>query len=173
MSPHYGISLLHRHFEMNANEVLVERDSVSTPWPMPLGTSSFMGGHISPRSWLYDRDGATLRPYEFSFHVGDKTPVVEGFNDFVSDLHVVLEAYGLTSLLGLSRLRPEDYIFDEQKRMEKTFGRANMIFDLPNSLFEQIGKETATALWLFKPSGEAGIRTMVCFSGCNCGKQAE
>jgi hypothetical protein len=49
----FGISLLHRHFDMSPNEILIEHGLVLTPWSMPPDPVNFMDGRIVPRSWYF------------------------------------------------------------------------------------------------------------------------
>ncbi|KAI0398871.1 hypothetical protein F4802DRAFT_613296 [Xylaria palmicola] len=171
----FGIGLLHSHFDMDDDEILVEHGSTSTPWKVPQDPTNFMAGHIVPRSWCFESgsDITRLRAYEFAFqsHNGDEDNVVVGLEahqDFIQDLYRILEKNDLTSTLGLMAISP-DYLprhGREVVKCERTFGRANVVFNIgPNDLDD---KEKRTSIWVFGRPNNSRHEAMLCFSGCMC-----
>lgn len=139
MAKTYGVILLHRHFELKANEVLVDVNGCSTAWTLPSPAASLdsgivfekYGGFIRPRSWLVS--GGKLRPYEFFFdnavdkskqRFASESPHFE--LAFVKQFISMLAANGLDSVLGLYLLSEA-----EENLVEVTEGFANVTF--PNT----------------------------------------
>jgi hypothetical protein len=168
------MGLLHRHFDMTADEVLVEHGPTSAPWTLPPDPLNFMGGRIAPRSWCFADDSGDLRPYEFGFEPHDelkRSEVIdlECHGDFIAELRTVLEKHQLTPILGLVALPPEYLPTSvEQKKVmcEKTFGRANVVFEVgAEAMYE---KDKRTSIWTFGKFANGGRESMLCFSGCIC-----
>ncbi len=176
MAPVFGIGLLHRHFDLNPDEILVEHGSTSTPWPVPPDPLNFMGGRIVPRSWYFPTASSEPRPYEFGFERHDEvvrpaSADPESHAAFVADLREILNKHSLTSLLGLVALSP-DYLPTEAQTMikcEKTFGRANVVFELGAEALTD--KDKRTSIWTFGKFTRGGCESMLCFSGCLCRPQ--
>lgn len=59
-----GVGLLHRHFDLNGSEKLVEFNNISLPWNSDNG-DGHNGGKVLPNAWVV-RDGKLI-PYEFYF----------------------------------------------------------------------------------------------------------
>lgn len=172
----FGIGLLHRHFDMDEDEILVEHGSTSTPWKVPQDPINFMAGRIVPRSWRFDdAGGGTARPqaYEFGFepHSGDSNDAdVAAHQTFIEELYGILEKNGLISTLGLMAV-PPDYLPShgrEVVKCERTFGRANVVFDIgPDGL---VDKDKRTSIWVFDRPNNSRHEAMLCFSGCFCSR---
>lgn len=102
-----GLLILHKHFDMEADERLVEYGPVATPWKIP-GSGSVFGGRLVPRCWAL-KDG-DLYPTEFGFvpgteAAGQPTYPEPSFDpDFVQELNSLLEEEGLTDVFGLTVL---------------------------------------------------------------------
>ncbi|KAI1733388.1 hypothetical protein F4680DRAFT_46796 [Xylaria scruposa] len=170
----FGISLLHRHFDMDDDEVLVEHGSTSTPWKLPQDPTNFMAGRLVPRSWRFEagNEGAHLQAYEFGFqpHRSDDAAgnPVEAYSHFIQDLSSILANHSLISVLGLMVV-PSDYLPSpdhEQIKCERTFGRANVVFDIPPGDLDD--KEKRTSIWVYGRPNNVGAEAMLCFSGCLC-----
>lgn len=169
------MGLLHRHFDMADDEVLVEHGSTSTPWNIPPNPLNFMGGHIMPHSWHFADNSDTPRPYEFSFepHGEAKRPAAVNLDthaEFIDELRSTLVQHGLTSILGLVALAPE-YLPSDGKEIfhyEKTFGRANVVFEVGLDAMKE--KDKRTSVWVFGKGMEAGREGMFCMSGCICSR---
>lgn len=172
MASKFGLGLVHRHFDMSDKEILVEHGATSTPWAIPTDPSNFMEGQIIPRSWHFGEDADAPKPYEFAFQRRGETkwPAMNQDLDaaFVEELREALQQHGLMSILGLVAL-PADYVTAEHPTRvlcEKTFGRANVVFELgPEAMLD---KEKRTSVWTFGKFARGGRESMLCFSGCMC-----
>jgi hypothetical protein len=158
---------------MTPDEVLVERGAISTPWPIPPDPQNFMDGRIVPRSWYFPDSSDTPQPYEFAFERHDEGKCSASADPqahamFIAELHEVLKNHSLTSILGLVALSP-DYLPTENRakiKCEKTFGRANIVFDVDSETLNE--KDTRTSIWTFGKLISGGRESMVCFVGCQC-----
>ncbi|KAK7428347.1 hypothetical protein QQZ08_005104 [Neonectria magnoliae] len=110
----FGIGLLHRHFDMDKDGILVKHSSTSTPWKLPQDPVNFMGGRIVPRSWRFGlgSGNASLQAYEFSFQPnqgdGDGDNVDPTTHQaFIEELYGILEKNDLGSTLGLIAVSPD------------------------------------------------------------------
>ncbi|KAK7398604.1 hypothetical protein QQX98_012013 [Neonectria punicea] len=173
----FGIGLLHRHFDMDEDEILVEHGSTSTPWKLPQDPGNFMAGRIVPRSWRFGpgSGNASLQAYEFGFQPnqddGDGDNVdPTAHQAFIEELYGILEKNDLGSTLGLMAVSP-DYLPShgrEVVKCERTFGRANVVFDIgPDG---QADKDKRTSIWVFGRPNNSRHEVMLCFSGCNCSR---
>ena len=134
---------------MNETERLVEFGPVSMPWSLRPGDSKLVGGTIQPRSWMF-RNGDVV-PYEFGYNESVGPAVYADLPnkpEFFEQFGKVLEEEGLSDVLGLTLLgrRPANTI-----GMEKTFERANVMFNMSVEDFENEkkarGKEFIPAMW--------------------------
>ncbi|KAK5651599.1 hypothetical protein OQA88_11872 [Cercophora sp. LCS_1] len=85
-------------------------------------------------------------PYEFGFNEWGKPAVYKDLPDkpvFYAEFNTLLEEEGLTGLLGLTlltELKKEGVV-----KLEKTFGRSNVVFNVPESSGFEDNKETVPA----------------------------
>jgi hypothetical protein len=161
---------------MDDDEVLVEHRSTSTPWKLPQDPANFMAGRLVPRSWRFGTKGgeAHLEAYEFGFqpHRDNNATInlTETYVPFVQELYSILDKHGLTSTLGLTVVPSDPLLGPDRKviKCERTFGRANIVFDIaPNDLED---KEKRTSIWVFGRPSKVGVEAMICFSGCICAR---
>ncbi len=133
----YGISLLHRHFDIGRDEVLVDVNGTTTAWKayqsdLAMEDSRFerYGGFVAPHSWMVVGSGHIM-PYEFRFYNNNaEQPDVPSLSvepSFVDEFSAILREQGLDQVLGLCS-------FDREPRVrlvEVTEGEANITFPLP------------------------------------------
>lgn len=81
----YSACLIHRHYDLAADERNVEADGKA------VASKDFTG--LYPSSWIYS--GGTCYPYEYK-----RYPVPQPRAEFVAELGDVLEAHGVTDLVG-------------------------------------------------------------------------
>jgi len=117
----FGLILLHRHFDLDENERLVEYGGTSVPWRL-----SKSSGNIRPSNWLLTADGA-IRPYEFYYaSVRDEATEPDLANTaqqaFFNAFKDLLRKYNTEGLWGLCRYPGDDF----PGRVEVTEGRANI-----------------------------------------------
>jgi hypothetical protein len=122
-SRRFGIAVLHRHFDLEANERLVEVNNVATPWDV--ADPPRVGGTIVPTSWLFRED--KLIPYEYSFVGADKDkldthPQPSQFPAFLEELSAVLKKLRVQRYLALTVHPAPDF----KGAIEFTVGRANV-----------------------------------------------
>jgi hypothetical protein len=163
----FGLILLHRHFDLDANERLVDYGGTSVPWRL-----SKTSGNIRASCWLLSVDGA-IRPYEFCY-ASSRDEVTEpdlanmDQQAFFSAFKKLLGKYNAEDLWGLCRYPGDDF----PGRVEVTEGRANInlkpedvshprlllscCYTLPDASLTNIGYEQypkdimlRTAAWFF------------------------
>jgi hypothetical protein len=174
LSGEYGISLLHRHFNIKDDEILVEVNGTTTAWKasgQELISDKAIdryGGHVIPHSWMVVDDGQ-LMPYEFRFRndESDLEPLgsVSG-SSFLQDFKELLCKHDLEKVLGLCSI-------DAQSKylLEVTEGDANITFPLPpGKNFSDI-EQAIPAAWghwseLGKSNGLAPFTMRGCFQMC-------
>jgi hypothetical protein len=126
MTAHFGVGLVHRHFDMAEHEILVECNGTSTPWAVKPGTLGFNGGTESlvwPVAWMLveeepeedrteDEQGNEVKhakwmPYEFAFSpVGGRDSYIVDVDSpayiaFLTEFTAALQASGFQDILGL------------------------------------------------------------------------
>lgn len=117
-----GMSLLHRHFDMDSSEMLVEYRGTSVPWER----GHNMAQKVRPSNWTVTADAA-CQPFEFEYSLDDDDCEMELLADpkvatFVNEFADLLYKEGLVGLFGLCRYPGDDF----KGRVEVTEGRANI-----------------------------------------------
>lgn len=165
-----AVCLIHRHFDMADDEKLVEYGAISTPWSYNQADDNMMGGSVKPRSWVFK--GGKMVAYEFGFNQWGQAPVYRDLPDkpaFYADFNTFLEQEGLNGLLGLTLLTDRKQA--GVVKVEKTFGRANIVFPMPDSWDQDNEKETVPAQWEYAPAvGDfvVPVKKLICSVGCVC-----
>lgn len=119
MQNHYGICLLHNHFQIGDDQRLVEHGHVSLPWNLDDDNIivSNLGGVIVPRSIrLFNGKPA---PFEFVF-VREEPKLDIGF---VADALHAIQDLGLHDVLGVRYFDT----YDPKYSVEITQGNANVM----------------------------------------------
>ncbi|KAE8393658.1 hypothetical protein BDV23DRAFT_180421 [Aspergillus alliaceus] len=131
MTQSFGLTLLHRHFNLKEHETLVETNGTSTPGGLQdtsiiPGRIGKYGGSIKPFSWIVVN--GRLVPYEYYF---DRSPATKSSPElgtaFVEDLSAILETHKLSNDLKFHLLGDVS-----QRQLEVTEGAANVAFPLDN-----------------------------------------
>lgn len=172
----FGLQLLHRHFPMNRNEILVEVERTSTPWNVKnLGDdASVMQGRVLPRSFRLsaDSDGPVFKPYEFRYILDGEEPLAnpnDTENDaFAEKLVEIFKKHSLENVLGINALTPEvkplrGFVGEPKWLWEKTIGRANIFFPI-----SELGKDSIEAIFVFSGANEGVGLAASCSSPCVC-----
>jgi len=147
----FGIILLHNHFSLDENEILVNIGSVAVPWKTPSLAEQLRD--VKGSAWRFTEQG--IAPYEFAYDVSS-LPDVSGFQPFISELRALLDRLGLTEKLGICVFTSED--LDSTTRVEFTQGRANIT--LPFDIAPEDGpNRSIEAVWQFDLSPELGTET--------------
>ncbi|KAL2819550.1 hypothetical protein BDW59DRAFT_151341 [Aspergillus cavernicola] len=144
----FGLTLVHRHFDVNENELLVESNGTTMPWTV-LDSASFYDddGTITPQSWAFLR--GRLMPFEFFFEPSfssPKDPSLDPFSGidsaFFREFESLLQQRHLDRTLGLSLLPrcPEPQI-------EITRERANLTFNISEDKFRNAPGEFTDVVW--------------------------
>ncbi|TKA65910.1 hypothetical protein B0A55_10495 [Friedmanniomyces simplex] len=153
MHDRYGVSLLHKHFDLAPNERLVEYHDVSTPWTLS-NTDDHeiptLGGYVVPQN--YKLEDGKLAPFEFAMQY-ERPNGTDAGPEFLRDLSRVLEEHNLTNVLGLRKRPPPSDL-----TLEVTQGRANIMVPPSAADGPAIG-----AFWTF---GEGVDEELSCFQIC-------
>ena len=115
-----GVSLLHRHFDLEDSEKLVEFNNISLPWKNHGNENS--GGRILPSAWAVRK--GRLTPYEYYYSPLGRDSAFD-FHPVESFVHQFVQAIGESNLertIGL-RLFPGTGFTGA---LELTEGRANI-----------------------------------------------
>lgn len=104
MDTTFGLSMLHRHFDIATNQKVVDYNGTSSPWSNIPGMEE-----PKPHLWAFDQDGL-LKPTEFRY-TKQKDDITFGQKEleFVTQLKEKLEQFGLTKLFGLARYPGDDF----------------------------------------------------------------
>ncbi|PWY69053.1 hypothetical protein BO70DRAFT_400113 [Aspergillus heteromorphus CBS 117.55] len=128
-----AVALLHRHFEMAANEKLVELGPVSSPWPIAAHEDSVVGGHILPHTWrVFENELQDAQKVQFSLA-------------FFKDFHQYVKKNGLENVIGITHIdHGRDASESDVQLMEITHGRNSIMVptiptsELPGPVFQTI-----------------------------------
>ncbi|KAL7275589.1 hypothetical protein RUND412_001467 [Rhizina undulata] len=138
----FGLTLLHRHFDMTPNEKLVEFRDLATPWILP-DSDEIFGGNIVPKCWAF-YDGE-LYPTEFGFNPsGENAFTKSTFHaEFVDELYQFLSHWDLKGVFGLVSFNHKEVT--SRRGIERTVGRVSITLPATDA-------ETSTgveAVWAF------------------------
>ena len=152
----FVLQLLHRHFDMDPNEKLVEYGPVQNPWPVAADQEFVQGGHVLPKSWRMYND--ELHPFEFQFFPATEQPRTPVFTKaFVNELRDVLLKTGLDNIVGISLTdpaadsKPDDLV-------EITIGRNSMMVPAGKAPAEGVDS-TVAAAWSFSRKADKNAQT--------------
>ncbi|KAF4992911.1 hypothetical protein FGRMN_6854 [Fusarium graminum] len=177
MTETFGVCLVHRHFPIKPDQILVETNGTATAWQLPQAHSSGQdpslcykkyGGLIKPLSWTVDDDG-TFRPYEFFLERDTADCLTSSvpntaFQDFLSnnqqffvEFRQCLDSHNLRGILGLRLIREGE---SQILTLEVTEEFANITFPLPPHLklseLDRMGGLEAT--WVYPaPDTDQGL----------------
>ncbi|RDL30699.1 uncharacterized protein BP5553_10044 [Venustampulla echinocandica] len=121
-----GVGLLHRHFDLEGSEKLVEFNNISLPWNSDR-EDSHNGGKVLPSAWVVRNGG--LIPYEYYFSPLGRCGRVRGRTDNMPSLFPHI---GFTCAL------------------EVTEGRANINLS-PDQVAEGGWEDSTETMWFFEP----------------------
>lgn len=153
----FGLILLHRHFDMEPTERLVEFGNVSVPWDVTSNGEEM--GKIQPVSWRFV--GGGIVPYEFT--ANQLGQLLEGcdYDAFVNHLSNALQSMRLDHTFGLCRMTSS--AIHGHPTMEFTSGRANVT--VPDSMWAlDCDSAAVEAAWQFGSQGKQPVscRCSVC-----------
>ncbi|GFF59091.1 hypothetical protein IFM51744_09792 [Aspergillus udagawae] len=143
-----GLTLVHRHFDVNEDELLVESNGTTMPWTVP-GLASFCDddGTIKPQSWAFLH--GRLMPFEFFFEPSFSSPkdprvdLLSGVDSaFFHEFESVLRQRHLDNTLGLCLLSR-----CPQPQIEITRGRANITFNVSEDNYRNARGEFTEVVW--------------------------
>lgn len=123
---HYGLSIVHRHFELGPGEMLVEYGNVSAPWQIP-SIIPILKGRVLPRNWAFV--GGALQPYEYRFLSEEQykqEDELEMSEAFIDNLYDVLAKHGLENVYGPALLPADAHNEAMPPKLEFTAGRSNV-----------------------------------------------
>ncbi|KAI6355348.1 hypothetical protein MCOR25_008234 [Pyricularia grisea] len=140
----FGLTMLHRHFDMAPNERLVEYGATSTPWELESDKNT-----IKPHCWVLGQDGVS--PYEFRYDPQNNATELEiDFNSpkiqaFAHEFIQLVDKIGGTGLFGICA-HPGARQFTN--RLEFTEGRANITIPM-EEVPEDMKRNMTSAAWYF------------------------
>ncbi|KAK7420721.1 hypothetical protein QQZ08_010256 [Neonectria magnoliae] len=105
MENKFGLSMLHRHFDLSPGEMLVDYDGTSVPWP----EGSIRGmKRPQPAVWAYSPAGH-FRPTEFRYSEKDDLVMGESELRFMDMFKDLINQYNAVDLFGLCRYPGDDF----------------------------------------------------------------
>lgn len=142
MNETFGIGLLHRHFDIDDNQILVEFNNITLPWKTAMIAPEEDGSTISATSWKLipqSDDKFAWMPYEFKWEPAVKpeaalesastsVPIdlnLEKYKTFLEEFSAALRKEGLEKVLGL-RVWPGQGF---RGGLERTEGKANIFLN--------------------------------------------
>ncbi|ATY64602.1 hypothetical protein A9K55_004765 [Cordyceps militaris] len=148
MDQRFGLAMIHRHFDLEPSEKLVEYMGTSTPWS---GGSSGMK-EPQPAMWAFD-DAGLLRPTEYHYSETQDADFTHQDLEFFAKFKAELALRNLADIFGLARYPGDDF----EGSCEFTQGRANI--NLQPHDYPAILKAISTVWFFSEPLWKRG---------CNC-----
>ncbi|KAJ2896234.1 hypothetical protein MKZ38_005728 [Zalerion maritima] len=192
----FGVCLVHRHFPLKNNEILVEVNGTSTAWEVselqpslpgkPIQCYKKPGGLVKPHCWTVDSNGL-FRPYEFFFEPfgANATPdhgtdhdlqeIVAKKKDFFLQFCDLLDRHRLRGIVGLRLLHRNEI---NKAMVEVSEKLANITFPLPPGfdLAQLSSVNGLEATWAYTCQNEASadrgdrpgtqVPTSFCITAC-------
>ncbi|KAK7409154.1 hypothetical protein QQX98_008647 [Neonectria punicea] len=100
-----GVALVHRHFDLRSDEIMVDYQGVATPWSAGVLNQYDGFGRILPLSYVVF-DGK-LHPYEFYFTADSSEQPLDVPPELIADWEDLMKHNELGGLLGIRALRKE------------------------------------------------------------------
>lgn len=147
----FGLAMIHRHFDLERDEKLVEYRGTSTPWS---GGFSEMK-EPQPAMWAFDEEGL-LRPIEFRYSETQDGNFTDENLKFIAKFRAELALRGLDNVFGLSRYPGDSFTGS----CEFTQGRANI--NLQPEDYPAVLKAFSTIWFFSEPLWKRG-----CTCKCN------
>jgi hypothetical protein len=156
-----GVTLLHKHFEIADDEIVVREfvDNLSymTPWNVDALP------RVLPYLWKAEVDGRHVRyfPLEFCEYPPEKQAEVErelnrlkGCTAFLAAFAATLDDLGLREIFGLAHLRSRDGLVlgNGETLLETTDEERRILTLRPARAQEVQGLDTTQTLWVYRPA---------------------
>jgi hypothetical protein len=124
----FGVTLLHRHFDMDESERLVTVHNTSTPWGCQ-DYSDHPLGKVLPQAFIFTSPDKIV-PFEYTFFTSNISNNIILFETatkaFLAELGACLFSLQLEKVLGL-RVHPGP---QEKRKVEFTVNRANINIEM-------------------------------------------
>lgn len=145
-----GVALVHRHFALEENQLLVEANGTSVPWTLPdISKIEDKDGTINPHSWAVQR--GRLMPFEFSFELHNIGPEITPKNPFAdinpaffAEFTSTLMVHGLENVLGLRLINGQP-----GQRMEISRGKANIELLVTQEYCHRLRDQYTDVVWVY------------------------
>ncbi|KAF8810781.1 hypothetical protein BYT27DRAFT_7253403 [Phlegmacium glaucopus] len=128
MSEKFGVTLLHRHFDIDESERLVAVNDTSTPWGCEAYNNHALG-KVLPQAFIFASPDKIV-PFEYTFFTRNLLDNVTLFESatkaFLTELGLCLFSLQLDKVLGL-RVHPGS---QKKLKLEFTVNRANINIDM-------------------------------------------
>jgi hypothetical protein len=165
-----GLAVLHRHFDLETGEKLVEYNAVAAPWRMT-DAMQVIRGKVFPKSWAFAGDDGELYPYEFGYDPDVDGGFTAKFSQaFVREMADLLKGNGLARTYGLSLISPDVWDPERPRMLEFTAGRTSVVVPLGEGLAEEDMKSVVEATWAFpcvsSMDGAEPSRLKICAREC-------
>ena len=158
-----ALCVVHRHFELEAAEQLVEFNNVVAPWRVA-GSPEYLQPGIQAKNWAFVN--GRLFPYEFRFHADVSDAHAFAFSAaFVRDLLDALTEFDLHNVYGLTALVPDDLDPTTPSLLEFTAGRTNVLLPFTEAL-EALARVEASWLFPCVDPFSGPVKTRLCNLQC-------
>lgn len=152
MQQKVALCVVHRHFDLQQREQLVEYNDVIAPWRVE-DSPEYLQPGIMPKNWAFIDDGA-LFPYEFRFNADVRscadTNELPFPLTFSGELYDALKHFGIAETYGLVAIENDDFDATTPPKMEFTAGRTSVLVDMTQDMEDATNVEAA---WAFPCSG--------------------
>ena len=123
----FGAILIHRHFDLQPDQRLVEFNNITMPWKSSHKRSD---NEFLPTSWMLDTTTNKWMPYEFKFNPLGREQGIDlnedKYADFLHEYTMAVKTAGLEKAVGLRQFPGAGFVGG----LEVTEGNAN-VFLLP------------------------------------------
>jgi hypothetical protein len=167
LESHIGVRLIHRHFEVEDDERMVETLVIGEEGKMTLVTQPEKETDAVPASWV--RTASGWEAFEYSRDKRVKDMVVSSIvslQEVALEINALSEKYGLTHLLAVSILArewtvglPDDIMFLERSYLSPT---KQSIVTVESAAEETFASSIITAWEFSKPITHACVGRFVC-----------
>ncbi|KAK0523582.1 hypothetical protein OC842_006098 [Tilletia horrida] len=146
-APYFGMQLLHRHSDLDADEVMVTYGAAT--FPIKRADLSAHSMQLRATVWGLRPGSEDFAPLEFAVddQHGDGTAHLD--TNLAQDIARVLRAFGLHRMLGLAAVRPGQGVV-----LETTYGRANIVMPIDLQL------KPASAVQVLWPLSSLGTKSL-------------
>lgn len=170
LEDYVGVRLIHRHFSLNAGQVMVEKfeqiDSVPSLVTSAEDISLAREKGAVPSGWIFSKSNPVVFEFSTDLAVKDGLALIQNSLNFLREMREVIEEFKLEELMAVGVLKKQSVVAEgDQIYWERNYYNSNLSIVQLSDPFEPVKTETMFwTAWRFISEGPI-TRCVMCY-GC-------